>query len=191
MKNINGNFSLRETLQIVIPGIYLVALMTPIINKLSLFNLTDYSESILFILSSIFSLILGMIIYAFDLPKRLWFFKSNLPTTKISQNLSHIENAHNAYFEFYDNEISDKQKDITEKYTSIYHFSVNMVLASFILTAGYVVVFFNSFLSSYGILTLTILVLSIILTAQIFYGNKKINYMFMRQYDKFVKQLGV
>lgn len=189
MKKFNGDFSLRETLQIIIPGIYFIGLLNPIFLKLDFFSFSNSSDSIELITSGVFSLIVGMMIYALDLPKRLWFFEKNLPTTLITKNLAHLQNVHNKYFDFYDNKIADKQKDITEKYTSIYHFSVNLGLASFILTLAYLLVYGKTFLDSYGLITLVTLILCILLTFQIFYGKKKIRYMFSRQYQKFVSSL--
>ncbi len=99
------------------------------------------------------------------------------------------KNVHNKYFQFYDDKISDKQKDITEKYTSIYHFSVNIAIASLILTLTYLATYRLEFINSYGIFTLLILIVSIFLSYQIFFGDRKIKYMFKRQYDKFVSSI--
>ncbi len=80
MKNINGKFSLRETLQIVIPGLYFIGLLYPLISEMEILVIKNNNESINLIISSILSLLVGMIIYSLDLPKKLWFFKNHLPT---------------------------------------------------------------------------------------------------------------
>jgi len=189
MKNINGKFSLRETLQIVIPGLYFIGLLYPLISDMGIFVIKSSNEAIDLIISSILSLLTGMVIYSLDLPKKLWFFKNNLPTSLIAKNMGDDKNVHNKYFQFYDDKISDKQKDITEKYTSIYHFSVNIALISLILTIIYLVIYKLEFLSSYGVFTLLILIVSIFLTYQIFFGDRKIKYMFERQYNKFASTM--
>lgn len=189
MKGVTGKFSLRDFLQIIIPGIYFMGLLKPIFDDLNFANISNSSNEVDVIILSILSLLSGMIIYSIDIPKKVWFFKKNLPTTLIKKNLSNIENVHNKYFQFYDDKISDKQKAITEKYTSIYHFAINIVITSLVLTLVYFIIYKSTFLTSYGIITLLVLILSAILAVLIFYGDRKIKYMFKRQYDKFTKSL--
>lgn len=189
MKNTSGKFSLRETLQIVIPGVYFIGLLYPLVSEVGVFVIKDSTEMTDLIISSILSLLAGMLIYSLDLPKKLWFFNMYLPTTLITKNMGNDKSVHNKYFQFYDDKISDKQKDITEKYTSIYHFSVNIAITSLILTIIYLIIYKEVFLNSYGLFTLLILIVSILLTYQIFFGDRKIKYMFKRQYDKFIDSI--
>jgi len=189
MKQVTGKFSLRDSLQIILPGIYFVGLLKPIFDDLKFTSITNSSNEVEVIVLSIFSILTGMLIYSIDIPKRVWFFKKNLPTTLINKNLSNIDNVHNRYFQFYDDKISDKQKAITEKYTSIYHFSINIFFASSILLLIYFLVYRLSFFNTYGLLILIIFIMSILLSLLIFYGDRKINYMFKRQYEKFKNSL--
>jgi len=187
MGNLN-KFSLRELLQIVIPGVYFISLIKPIVSKIGM-PIQNYSENVNLVLSFLLSLIVGMIIYAIDIPKKIWFFNNNLPTKLIERNKDLGKNIHNKYFDFYDNNISDKQKGITEKYTSIFHFSVNISVVSFVLSIIYVFAYCGDFSHSYGVITLIILILSIVLSQRIFFGKRKIKYMFTRQYEKFINSL--
>lgn len=182
MGNLN-KFSLRELLEIVIPGVYFISLLKPIVSKIGT-PIQNCSENVNLILGFLLSLIVGMIIYAIDIPKKIWFFKNNLPTKLIEKNKKLSKDIHNKYFDFYDEKITAKQKSITDKYTSIFHFSVNIAVISFILSIVYAFVYCNDFFYSYGIITLIILILSIVLSQRIFFGKRKIKYMFNRQYKK-------
>lgn len=183
MEKVNTKFSLRETLQYIIPGIYFIGLTTPILQEFNLvLYLSDPKLNIIF--AVLFALIIGMLIYAIDIPKRLFFFKDNLPIVLIKKNYT-LDVKINDYFDFYDKEISDKQKANIEKYTSIYHFSVNIFLVSFFFSIVYLIVYKCDFLNSYGFPILIMTVLSFCLTFLIFYGKNKIKDNFQRQAEKY------
>lgn len=75
---IPNSFTFRQILQILLPGLYLCAMLLPIQAEIFDANAyDDYQKAILF---SIISILLGVFIYTIEIPKTIWFFKKYLPT---------------------------------------------------------------------------------------------------------------
>ncbi len=179
------NFGLREVLEILFPGIYVTSFIYLCVNELTTINITNNSfiNGVIF---SLFSILIGLIFYWINLPKKIPFFKNNLPTEKLIKNHTNITKTKliNAFFKYYDNAISEKQKTKTDTYTALYHFTINIALGSVILLIVYCCFCKNYY--NHITIILIILILSIINALGLFYGEKKIKYMFDRQYNSFI-----
>lgn len=174
------SFSFREIVVIIFPGVYFMALTTPLMDKIGLSGLSDsVANNVSFIM---LSLLLGIVLYWIDIPKKLPLFNRNLPTTKLIEAYPNVDKIKviNCYFRFYD-KISDEQKKKTNTYTSLYHFCVNILILSLIIVALYL--FFTPF--KYGWIALSISVISFANIIGLFYGDRKIKYMFDRQFKAF------
>lgn len=190
MEELKNSFSFRESLEIVFPGLYFMGLVMPLTPFIGVDNLSKDSITnitIYFILS----ILIGIFFYTLDIPKKLWFFKSILPTNLIEKELKRNtdENVRsevaNSYFSFYDKNISKEQKSKTYIYTSIYHFSINIFILSLILLTLYIFVMPN-FYSNYVFYALIfIFIISLFNSVYIIYSPWKIKYMFKRAVDKY------
>lgn len=185
MKNMN-KLNSREILSIFVPGAYIVLFS----NLILIQDKTDAINPIVLnvLLEFTLSLLVGLVIYIIDLPKRVWFFNNNRPTEIINKELGEISYSkiENAFFLYYDNHVSDKQKDKTERLTSFYNFSINIFSSSLIIlflfyinTESYIL------LKYYFNINGLILIISIISSIGLFFGKRKIKYIFNRQYKSF------
>jgi hypothetical protein len=189
-----SKLSFRETLTILIPGIFIMLSITPIISEVfDDGNVFDNSNLNLLLLS-ISSFFLGIILYVLDIPKNIYFFNNATPTEQLNKNLKvlNIETdnfeIHNAYFKFYDELISSVQKGKTERLTSMYHFSMNIFINSLVILLIYLVYnYFTGSLIYYTYPIILIGLLSLISSLGLFYGKRKIKYYFTRQYKSFLK----
>lgn len=177
-------FSIRELLIIVIPGFYGTVIIAPLLN--SYFTLSKSSDLVLSILFIVVSLSIGFLLYFIDFPKLLPFFKKNLPTSILEEEFQSIDKIklHGIFYAFFDKEISEEQKVRTNFYTSTYHFSVNISVLSIIITICYAI-FQNDYMHGYGLITAIIGILNITNFLGLFYGKRKIKYMFTRQIERF------
>lgn len=189
-----SKLSLRETLTILIPGIFIMLSITPIISEVfSNGNVFDNSNLNLLLLS-ISSFFLGIILYVLDIPKNIQFFTNATPTKQLEKKLKELNletdntKIHNAYFKFYDESISSVQKGKTDRLTSMYHFSMNIFISSIIILLIYLISwFFTENFIYYSFPIILIGILSLISTLGLFYGKRKIKYYFTRQYNSFLK----
>lgn len=176
------SFSFREIIVIIFPGLYFVAIVAPLYNNLGI-EMIFFSDKLANSISYImFSLLVGIIMYWIDIPKKIPFFNNNLPTNILIKEYPNSEKYKiiNSYFKFYDT-ISEDQKKKTNTYTSLYHFCVNIFVLSFLTVILYLV--FPPF--NYGWIGLINTILSLISVFGLFYGNRKIKYMFTRQLKAF------
>jgi len=174
------NFRLREIIVIVFPGLYFASLLLPLNNSLDIVNFSNsIANNVSFIM---FSLLIGIVFYWIDIPKRMSFFNRNLPTSKLINEHPAIEKYKiiNSYFKFYDT-ISEEQRNKTNTYTNLYHFCVNIVLLSLVIIILYLI--FPPF--NYGYIALIIMIVAISNVFGLFYGNRKIKYMFERQFSAY------
>lgn len=192
MENLKLTF--RELLTIMIPGLYVILSSIPLISNMVGMNKLEYPiHELNVLLLLVGSFLVGIIIYAVDVPKKVWFFRKAMPTeiinTKIKTQETNIglKKIHNAYFHFYDNNVSEAQKNKTGRLTSIYHFSMNIFVSSLALLIVYFIYWsiFN-YQTNYWIPVLLIGITSIITTLGLFYGERKIKYYFERQYQAFI-----
>src|SRR5690606_28996463 len=124
MTDLTSKLSLNEFLRIFIPGVYISMLFDIIIvqgiNSLPNLFLSESYFTIIFI---VFSLVSGILFSSLDIPKRLWFFKNNIPVNKIYKDTelkSEGLNITNTYFKFYDSEVTPEFKYKTEKDSGFY-----------------------------------------------------------------------
>lgn len=164
MNELINKFSLREILQTFVPGFFIgffLFLLFPILLKFKFIGILINDIFLICIISSF----LGILLRSIDIPKRLWCFKNELPTVKLEKELNKIKikDIANAYYKFYDNheKIAPKVKEITEKYTNYYHYCINMIIVSFILSLAYLFLIDISFIKFYGLPIVVILILSI------------------------------
>ena len=191
MKELKNSFSLRETLEIIFPGLYFISLLIPILDEKGFSQLTS-NEVPNLALYLMFSLMYGIVLYVLDIPKRLLFFKKITPTYQIEKEFSNLDKIKkikiaNAYFSFYDSdEISIQNKNKIEIYTSIYHFSINCASSAFLLLIIYFITAATKcFLNEYIITNIIVFIFSILNSIFIVYSSRKIKYMFERQVLKF------
>jgi hypothetical protein len=191
-----SKLSFRETLTILIPGIFIMLSITPIIaevfNDGNVFN----NSNLNLLLLSISSFFLGIILYVLDIPKNIAFFTNATPTQQLEKKLNELtieidkSKIHNAYFKFYDESISSVQKGKTDRLTSMYHFSMNIFISSIIVLLIYLISWFctkNFIYYSFPIILIGIL--SLISTLGLFYGKRKVKYYFTRQYKSFLNSV--
>lgn len=176
---IPNSFTFRQILQILLPGLYLSAMLLPIYSELFSSNINDEFQKT--ILISIFSILFGIFIYSIEIPKTIWYFKKYLPTERIPLN------EYSKYFEFYDNKVSKEKKDIIERYTSLFHFCTNISFSSLILIFIYLVIYNCDFLENGGNILLFIFVISFVSSLLLIYGPKKIKFQFQKQYESYIK----
>lgn len=177
-------FSIRELLIIIIPGFYATALVAPLLN--SFFSLSVSNNFIISILYLIFSLSIGFFLYFLDIPKKIPFFKNNLPINILRKEFTEIDNIKldGIFYSFFDKEISAEQKIRTNFYTSTFHFSVNICILSFFITISYAL-FQKGYFHGYGLITALICIINFFNSLGIFYCKGKVKYMFKRQLERF------
>lgn len=173
--------SLREVLIILLPGLYFISFLAPIKHIFGLNELNnDFANSTILILLPFLT---GIILYWIDLPKKIPFFTNNLPTHILIKELNNIDKIEiiNSYFKYYDS-LSEEEKAKTNTYTSIYHFCTNIMIVSVLLLIIY---YFSEKNNDYQIIILLIFILSLINSLGVFFGKRKIKYMFNRQIKGF------
>ena len=131
MNDLSRQFSLYEILRILIPGALIttnVGIACDVLHYSGLTISNSYYSGIIFFLSSF---IAGLLVYSFDLPKRLSFFQKDLPTNKIEQKHTNLDKVRiaNSYFSFYDT-LSAELKSKTEVYSGFFHFGINLAFSS-------------------------------------------------------------
>lgn len=177
---IPNSFTFRQILQIVIPGVYFTSMLISVFGDTpytQIFN-TNFQQTVIV---SVISILLGICIYSFDLPKRIWFFKKYLPTENIDKN------EYGDYFSFYDNNVSKQLREIIDRYTSLFHLCINLLLISLILIAIYLLKFKCDFLINGGFVVLSIFILSLTGSLLLIYGHKKIKFQFKKQLYDYLK----
>lgn len=187
-------FTVREIFGTFIPGLYFTIFIGKIITPIFDVQKNDINSFDYFILF-IVSTLIGLVIYSFDFPKKIYFFNNSTPTFLINKkikndNLSINEiDIRNAYFNFYDNNISSNQKVLTEKLTTLFHFSSNIFLCSIlVLIIELIVKYFNYTIIDSNLLFFNsiVVILSLISVFGLFYGKNKINNLFQRQFKAFI-----
>jgi hypothetical protein len=187
-------FTVREIFGTFIPGLYFTIFIGKIIMPIFDLQKNDINSFDYFILF-IVSTLIGLVIYSYDFPKRIYFFNNNTPTYLINKkikndNLSITEiDIRNAYFSFFDNNISSNQKVLTEKLTTLFHFSSNIFLCSIVvLIIELVLKYFNYAIIDSNMLFFNTIVVVLSLTSifGLFYGKNKINNLFQRQFKAFI-----
>lgn len=192
MKDFIGKFSLRELLEIVFPGVYCLAMILPAVEQLCIFKFIEDANSITnTTLFSIGCILIGIIIYSLDIPKKIWFFKRNTPTYLIEKKESiDSTNSTKKYFDLYYNEKEPKErKELTTKYTGIFHFLINISVASAISIIPYLIInkpFYN-LVDNYSIFALLIGFVSFITAWRFF--EQKIKKIFLQQHSAYEKTI--
>ncbi len=187
MNKIASTFSFREFLTIVIPGLYLAAILSAIVQDLGIMDRLVIKSTEYTIVFLVVAVLLGLIFYGIDMAKELWFFKEAAPIPRFIKKFSLQEEegkVKGAYYRFYD-EVSQEQKAKTEVYTSLYHLCINLALACviiFIISGIAAWIMYASPL--YFFLNLFLLILSVINAMLIF--RKRVKDMFDRQYNGFL-----
>src|SRR5437868_474260 len=104
MGNLIGTFTLYEFLRIIIPGFYFVTWVRIVLSQTQLFfsfKIAEIDATIIFVIGSI---VFGIFIYSFDIPKRLGFMLRDLPSNVIKSKHTQIDKIKvlNSYFQFYE-----------------------------------------------------------------------------------------
>ncbi|WP_159950921.1 hypothetical protein [Polaribacter septentrionalilitoris] len=90
------------------------------------------------------------------------------------------------YYKFLDEVVAEKNKSITDKQTTLYHFSSNMFLCSILLLVIQVLKCRLAFDDVISIVNLVIMIISAIGTLGLLYGKGKIRSRFKRHYTEFI-----
>ncbi len=178
MGPISGKFTLNEILRIFIPGVYTVSFFNLVFQSIPFLNFKDANTVLL---GSIMSILIGSLIYAFDVPRSLFFYKKRLPTFLLQQQHPEIKKSkiHNQFFKFYDT-YSVEARFKLELYVGLYHLMVNLAVASLFCNSLFLFQSVNTVLV-YGNMGITIIAL---VSTQVLYW-KKIKFAFERQLDAF------
>jgi hypothetical protein len=192
MVNTFNRFTTREILGLFIPGLYFSYMIFEKFSTSFSFELNNDTTSFNYLVLFIVSISIGCILYVIDLPKRVWFFTNELPITLIKQKLikdgKTIDdvNVEIFYYNFYDKEVSEKNKSNTDKQTTLYHFSTNMVLCGLIILL--IQVISGSFTLDNGliIVNIAIIIMGVIGLLGLLYGKDKMRSYFQRHYTEFI-----
>ena len=192
MVNTFNKFTTREILGLFIPGLYFTYMMSQeLLGDVSP-DLGNSEDSFNYLLLFIISISVGCILYIIDLPKRFWFFKEELPTTIIKKKLIEGGETINEtnikifYYKFYDNEVSERNKSITDRQSTLYHFSANIFLCGVLVLITEI---FSSRLSLDNItslINLAVIIMGITGVFGIFYGKGKMKSLFKRHIAEFL-----
>lgn len=184
----SNKFSLRETLIILIPGIFISYYSARLLDTFG--KIPEQSStgetSVLFFLTSIIS---GILIYSFDCPKRLPFFKKFLPTHLLMKDFPDL-NPHQLkqkYFQFYDKFFTEEFKAKTNIYTALYHMCLNILISGIVFLAiNLLILIFtqNSTQLQFSIDSLLFAIVMLIISIQQIFENK-IKGMFLRAFQAF------
>jgi hypothetical protein len=186
-----SKLSFRETLTILIPGIFIMFSITPIISEVFSDNIFFDNSKLNLLLLSISSLFFGIILYVLDVPKKIPFFNNAKPTEQLNKKLIELNiNAdkptiNNAYYDFYNKCISPDLKGKIDRVTTMYHFSMNIFISSLVVILLYSIYWFltKSFIF-YFFPIILIALLSLISALGLFYS--KVLYYFTRAYNSFL-----
>lgn len=192
MVNTFNRFTTRDILGLFIPSLYFSYIIFEIFSTSFSFELNNSTNSFNYLILFIGSISIGSILYVVDLPKRFWFFTEELPTTLIMKKL--IEdgktidkvNVEIFYYKFLDEVVAEKNKSITDKQTTLYHFSSNMFLCSILLLVIQVSKCRLALDDVISIVNLVIMIISVIGTLGLLYGKDKIRSRFKRHYTEFI-----
>jgi hypothetical protein len=155
-------------------------------------NLSNDTNSFNYLILFVVSISIGCIIYVIDLPKRVWFFKKETPTNLIKKKLVADQkiikdvNIKIFYYNFYDNEVSEKNKSITDKQTTLYHFSFNMFLCALLILLIQVVNCEFNLEKGLVVVNLFLIITCFISFLALLYGKGKMKSYFQRHYIEFI-----
>lgn len=152
MDSIAGKFKLRDTLEMLFPGLFLCGMLAPFFGRVSFgFPAEPVFVSTVFAAGSILS---SALLFFIRLPYRFAPFSRMLCTGRVRRELAAkyglsraprrleawLESLiFNAFFDFYDRSgtVSDDQREITSLLTSLYCGLFNLSLCSLLLTGFY------------------------------------------------------
>lgn len=184
MNNFISAFSFYEFLRVLMPGAYALVAAKDFMNLWELDSKIFEDQSYNTLLSLVLIFLIGLFIYAWDFPKMLKGFQTDLPTNRIKEICELDENEiNNSYFTFYNN-TSDENKLKTEKYSGFFHLSVNLSVVSLtILIGGFVNYFFGNW-SAFQIVNMIILAISVLTTYLIY--SKRLKFAFQRHLSQYL-----
>lgn len=194
MNNILSSFTLYEILRIILPGFYFMTnIAIYCVNTVSFHNQTipEVYQAIIFITLSI---LVGGVIYSFDLPRIYKPFLRALPTNRIRRRFN-LDNAQiremdleNLYNQFYYSLAGDSKMK-TEIHSGFYHLFINMFFTSFFLA-----VLFYCILPYHPILTLNLSKANVVIYVICFIGAiityiQRLRRSFRRNFSEFLESL--
>jgi hypothetical protein len=177
MTNLTSTFSLYEVFRILLPGTYVCLAAFDFLNKWGVGNEVFQDSTINTALNIIIIIMVGLFFYSFDFPRMLRRFQKSLPTVQIKIKHSDIadDKISNSYFDFYD-ELDINFKHKHEKYSGYFHLSLNMTLTSILIFLVSVLSNCCNHFSYFLFISLLILVLSIIVSFNIYHYRLKHSY---------------
>jgi len=189
--NFLNKFPTRQILIILLPGVYLALYLSDL--SLQIFTEEDFPKlSIEFniLIKALFSLSFGIFIYIIDIPKKLRFVKSQLPTNRIKKEHPDLNEVliHQAYFGFYDNSISEPQRTKTDGLTTLFHMGINVSAVSlFSLIITLICDYFYCVSNSNYFIHFDLFFFFIVGSLGLFFSANRISDIFNNQYEAFLK----
>lgn len=177
MNNLTSAFSLYEVFRILLPGTYVCLAAFDFMDKWGLGNEVFKNSTINTALNIIIIIMVGLFFYSFDFPRMLRSFQKSLPTVQIKLKHSDIaeDKIRNSYFDFYD-DLDIKFKYKHEKYSGYFHLSLNMSLTSSLIFLVSLLSCCCNHFSYFLFISLLILILSLIVSFNIYQYRLKHSY---------------
>jgi len=215
MKDIVKGLTLRSVLEFLLPGAYLLGMAAALASscgllyEYSLGNPSELPDYMVFALDElamgalffVVALLVGMFLYALNLPERLPFYRDALATVRIAKHLckkyyrvgmgSNVElrsQVHSAFFRYFEG-CTAEQKNRTHKLVSLYSIAVNIAAISLALVPLSMSAYFEleaDFFENYGLLLVFILLLSTLSAYGLFFFGSGVRYLFNRQLYEFI-----
>lgn len=187
MSNFTSFFSLYEILRIVFPGFYFNILLLSINEQYKCWTINTDSAAFYF-LFSLYSIVIGGLIYSIDIPKYLSFLFPSLPTKRMQVDKDYKsmdrEDRRFLFFNYYAN-LEDKHKVKIEIQSGFLHLYINLA------TIGIIGVFTCSILSEpiFLLKVNTYFTILLFIAITVIY-HRKLKPSWERVYQKFKNETG-
>ncbi len=178
------NLTLRESLIIIFPGFLFSSLLLITIKKhLELgFLESDF-------LITIFSVLIGSILYSSNLAKKMSYFKNATGSKRAKKHFGeNIKNAQVEFFKFYDSaEVSEEFKSKENIYTSLYHMFFNSSILILLLVLVTLVLNIVSLHKDWHLFIFQVIVLFLCIFNTYLIFRNKVEKSFNRVANQFIK----
>lgn len=185
MNDLSSKFGLYEMLRILIPGFYCSTMSIIIFENIGInYQILTTNNVMGSVLYLFISIILGLFIYSFDIPKN-YFLKKSLPTAQIKSEYTHLkyEDINNSYFTYFYNS-PQESKLRSDSFLGFFHFCINNFTVSILMVL--LIVCVNHTVCSYLFLfNIGVVILSLI-TARLLFIYR-IRHVFKRQLVEYYK----
>tara|TARA_B110000238_G_scaffold187924_1_gene218467 strand:+ start:69 stop:674 length:606 start_codon:yes stop_codon:yes gene_type:complete len=189
--NFSNKLPTRQILVILLPGFYLILFLADLYSRLfPNGDFINFSSQFTVLLTTILSLSVGILVYIADIPKKIWFFKSKLPTTRIKKDFQlspNLSSIYNSYFKYYDG-LSQAQRVKTDELTTLFHVCINLVVVSIITLIITMCFDIKKCVPPiFYCISIILLILNVLGSLGVFFGKGRVSELFERQYQGFKK----